>query len=46
MSEPDFLTVEQVEWLHRVAIDRFGAEEFQSLRVAERLPNHAHTRAA
>lgn len=24
MSEPGFLTVEQVEWLHQVAIDRFG----------------------
>jgi prophage maintenance system killer protein len=24
MSEPGFLNVEQVEWLHQVAIDRFG----------------------
>jgi death-on-curing protein len=24
MSEPSSLTVEQVEWLHKVAIDRFG----------------------
>jgi hypothetical protein len=24
MSEPSFLTAEQVEWLHQVAINRFG----------------------
>jgi hypothetical protein len=31
MSEPSFLTVEQVEWLHKVAIGRFGGTQGESL---------------